>query len=185
MLPWYRLRSEPGRKYDKIEDIQFNDFNKRMVKIKLFTLNELIKIYPNFKKSGEYIIFNKDLIFNYNNYRLFENSELFGGNGKITIWTTIQSTDMIPGNEFKLCLFAKYPFKDIYIDSGVYIYNWMIKEISTYRFISKAGGRFEIGRRIEGLVKFKLVLHEGRTFENSPAFEANVIETSDGFMLKW
>jgi len=185
MLPWYQLKIERGQKYQKIEDIQYSDFNKKIVKIKLFTLNELIKIYPNFKRSGEYIIFNEDLFFNYQNYLLFEKSPLFGGNDKLNLWSNIQQGDLIPGNEFKLCLFAKYPFKDLYINSGLYIYNWMIKEISTYQFILRSGGRFEIGRKIDSLFKSKLVLHEGRTFENSPAFEANVIETTEGFILKW
>jgi len=191
MLPWYKLISSGGR-YSTIEEIRLSEVRDKLVKIELFTLSELIKIYPNFKKAGEYIIFGEDLFFNYKNYALFENDRGFGGEGSITTFTTIQEYDIIRGNTFQLCTFLKYPFEDMYIQSGIYIYNWMVKSISIYPAIQVNNRRVEssrprlrsvidclVNRRIK-LVKDKSFYPKMLKYRTEP-----VIETEEGFIFNW
>jgi len=192
MLPWYSINSTSNGRYNNIENIRFSTVRDKIVKIELFALNELIKIYPNFKKYGEYIIFGEDLFFNYKNYLLFENDTNFGGYGKIITFKNIMEYDLIRGDTFKLCTFLKYPFKDIYIQSGLYIYNWMVKRISIYPMITFKNRRVEtqrpiIGSEIDCLVEYKLKTNVDKSFyplmlkyRTEP-----VQETQEGFILNW
>jgi len=192
MVPWYTITRESCR-YSNIEEIRYSDIKDKLVKIELFSLNELIKLYPNFKKIGEYIIFGENLFFNYYNYLLFENNSGYGGNGKIITFKSITETDLIPGETFNLCSFLKYPFKDIYIQSGIYIYNWMVKSISIYPMIT-----IDKYRRISTLkpklrneidclykVRLKRLSHKSLTeFGKKNEFK-QIIETPDGFQLNF
>ena len=191
MLPWYKIISDEGR-YSTIDEIRFSDVKDKLVKIELFTLSELIKIYPNFKKAGEYIIFGEDLFFNYKNYTLFENNRGFGGEGNIITFTTIQEHDIIRGNTFQLCTFLKYPFEDMYIHSGLYIYNWMVKSISIYPAIQINNMRVESNRprlrsMIDYLVKRKIKLVKDKSFypKMLKYRTESVIETEEGYIFNW
>jgi hypothetical protein len=192
MLPWYSINSTSGGIHNNIENIRFSTVKDKLVRIELFSLNELIKIYPNFKKYGEYIIFGEDLFFNYKNYLLFENDTNFGGHGKIVTFKNITEYDLIRGDTFKLCTFLKYPFEDIYIQSGLYIYNWMVKKISIYPMITFQNRRVDTQRprlrsEIDCLIEYKLKTNVDKSFyplmlkyRTEP-----VQETQEGFILNW
>lgn len=195
MLPWYSLVSISNAKYRKIENIRLGEVNNKLLKIELFSLSELIKIYPNFKKAGEYIIFDNDLQFNYKNYLLFENSLGFGGEGSITTFKNISNVDIIPGNQFRLCSFLRYPFEDMYIQSGLYIYNWMVKKISVYPQLVINNRRVEnhnprLGTPINILINLKIKFDShkdasGIRFILNPPKLNSVVETREGFILNW
>jgi hypothetical protein len=191
MLPWYSKVYHDCR-YSTVEEIRFSDLKDKLVRIELFSMTELIKLYPNFKKVGEYIIFNKDLFFNYKNYLLFENNLNFGGHGEIVTFKTINEYDLIRGSDFKLCTFLKYPFKDMYIQSGLYIYNWMIKKIAIYPMIKidnrrVVSARPRLRNEIDTLISFHIRTHKNRSYHDFKKHHEfkQIVETQDGFVLNW
>jgi hypothetical protein len=174
--------------YQHIEEIPESHLIRNLVQIELFTLNELIKLYPSFKRRGEYIYFNDDLYFNYKNYRLFENNPAFGGSGNIEAYVIIsknQDYTLTENGELKFCKFLKYPFEDIYINSGIYIMNWMIKSIKIMTKFRVRDNKIIHGTRRHSsgdLLISKTVKHFYDE-EVIDVLEPRIIETPEGFSI--
>jgi len=130
MRPLYR-EVNIGGIYDKINEIP--NMKNQYFRIHLWSIQELLKLYPDNVLQGDYVIFNDGSYLNYKNYMLIQERAI-EKNGDFSLLRYFPKSSFIHGNSSNgFCYFLKYPFEDPYIDSGIYIYTYMIKKITRFQ----------------------------------------------------
>jgi len=101
--------------------------------ITLFSIQELLKIYPNAYITKQYLYIDDNNCINIENYTTcLKNLRLFrDGHGIIRLRRKIMPIDfkLIDGKMY-FDILVRVPYDDLFIDTGFYIRNWMIKKIT-------------------------------------------------------